>query len=134
MANQHGSWFSLLSYCVTRSLLAALAFAIFVATATLALAYGQSTDSRDLPSSKSFAGIITDSYCGAKHSTASQMSPAECTRYCVRQGAKYMLVNGGTAYTLAGNEDTLDKLAGQRARVQGTLDGETLQVSSAVAQ
>ena len=133
MVNRNGSWFSLLSYCLTGSLLTALAFAILVATATLALASGQSSDSRDL-SSKTFAGVITDSYCGAKHSTASQMSPAECTRYCVRQGAKYTLVNGRSTYTLAGNEDPLDKLAGQRARIEGTLDGETLQVSSVEAQ
>ncbi len=133
MANRNGSWFSLLGFCFTGSLLAALGFAILVTTATLALASGQSSDSRDL-SSKTFAGVITDSYCGAKHSMASQMSPSECTRYCVRQGAKYTLVNGGTAYTLAGNEDALDKLVGQRARIQGTLDGETLQVSSVEAQ
>ncbi len=134
MVNRNVSWFSLFSFCFTGALLAALAFAILVTTATLALASGQSTDSRDLSSSKTFAGVITDSYCGAKHSTASQMSPSECTRYCVRHGAKYMLVNGGTAYTLAGNEDALDKLAGERARIQGALEGETLQVSSVEAQ
>jgi hypothetical protein len=134
--SRKGSWFSLLSFCFTGVLVAALAFAILVATATLALAFGQSDDSgsRDSSTTKAFAGVITDSYCGAKHSTAAGMSPAECTRACVRQGARYMLVNGERVYILAGTENNFDKLAGQRARIQGTLDGETIQVSSAAIQ
>jgi len=137
MLSRKGSWFALLSFCFTGVLVAALAFAILVATATLALASGQSDDaavSREVSSPKTFAGVITDSYCGAKHSTASGMNPSQCARYCVRQGAKYTLVNGDKVYALAGTDDEFSRLAGQRIRVQGSLDGETIQVGSAVAQ
>ena len=45
-----------------------------------------------------------------------------------------MLVNGEANYILAGSPALLDRLAGQRARIQGRLDGAVLSVTSAAAQ
>ena len=45
-----------------------------------------------------------------------------------------MLVDGEANYILAGSPAVLDSLAGQRARIQGTLDGAVLSVTAAVAQ
>ena len=129
------SWLKLLAFCFTTTASAALAFAILLATATLALPAGPSSEPANDPatSEKGFAGVITDSYCGARHGKDSGKTSEECTRTCVRHGAKYMLVSGDTSYRLAGNEAALNKLAGQRARVYGSLDGGILQVDSAAA-
>lgn len=81
--------------------------------------------------SRSFAGMITDSRCGARHFRNSGKSSAECVRSCVRNGASYILVDGETIYTLEGNPAQLDKLAGERAHVKGMLEGDTIRVKSA---
>jgi len=84
---------------------------------------------------QSFSGKVSDSMCGAKHMMAG--SEAACTRACVGKGAKYALVSGDKVYTLDTSDkaalDTLDKLAGSNAKVTGTLNGETIQVSSVTA-
>jgi hypothetical protein len=55
---------------------------------------------------------------------------ADCLRYCVRQGTKYVLVAGKSVYALEGHETELDKHAAQKVTVKGTLKGETLTVES----
>ena len=61
-------------------------------------------------------------------------SAADCTRECVAKGAKYALVVGDKVYTLDTSDkaslDKLDKLAGEKAQVMGTADGDTITVSS----
>jgi hypothetical protein len=57
-------------------------------------------------------------------------SPLECTKMCVRNGSKYVLVEGDKKYELAGNESELDGLAGQRVKIVGSLDGNTIKVAS----
>lgn len=83
---------------------------------------------------QSFSGRVSDSMCGTKHMMASE---AECTRACVGKGSKYALVSGDKVYTLDTTDKaalgTLDKLAGSNAKVTGTLNGETIQVSSVAA-
>jgi hypothetical protein len=39
-------------------------------------------------------------------------------------------VDGDKVYTLEGKEDQLDRVAGERATVEGTLDGTTIKVAS----
>lgn len=82
----------------------------------------------------SFSGLITDSYCGARHQRHSNLTPEDCARACIRNGAIYVLVNGHHRYNLSGNEEALNKLLGTRATVTGTLQGETISVSSAGPQ
>ena len=78
---------------------------------------------------KTLTGVVSDSMCGAHH-MAKDKSPAECTRMCVQQGQKYALVVGKKVYTLEGHESEVDKLAGTRATVKGTVKGETVAVDS----
>jgi len=80
---------------------------------------------------KTLTGIVSDSMCGAHH-MAKDKSPAECTRMCIKQGMKYALVVGGEVYTLEGHESEVDKLAGQKATVRGSVKGETVAVQSVV--
>ncbi|MGH9514474.1 MAG: hypothetical protein ACRD3P_02220 [Terriglobales bacterium] len=82
----------------------------------------------------SFSGLITDSYCGARHERHSNLTPEDCARACIRNGATYVLVNGHRRYKLSGNEESLNKFLGTRATVTGTLQGETISVSSAGPQ
>jgi hypothetical protein len=77
-----------------------------------------------------FSGLVTDSYCGARHERHSNLTPKDCARACIRSGATYLLVNGDHRYKLTGSEESLNKLLGTRATVTGTLQGETISVSS----
>jgi hypothetical protein len=79
------------------------------------------------------SGMVTDSYCGARHSRNSNRSSTECVRYCTHRGASYILVSSGGAYMLRGNKAMFSKFAGQRAKVTGTLDGRVIGVRSMAA-
>lgn len=82
----------------------------------------------------SFSGLVTDSYCGARHQRRSNLTPEDCARECIRNGATYVLVNGHHRYQLSGNQESLNKLLGTRATVTGTLQGDTISVTSAGPQ
>jgi hypothetical protein len=81
---------------------------------------------------QTMTGVVSDSMCGAKHMM--EGGDAACTRACVSKGSKYALVVGDKVYTLETSDktalDQLDKLAGQKAKVSGTVSGDTIQVSS----
>ena len=100
-------------------------FIAVLALSTLALA---------APKSQTYTGQVSDAMCGAKHAMG---SPAECTRACVKQGSKYALVVGDKVYTLDTDDkaalESLDKLAGENAKVTGTANGDTIKVTSVSA-
>ena len=81
---------------------------------------------------QTFTGTISDAMCGATHMM--EGDPASCLRTCVNKGSKYALVVGDKVYTLDSNNratlDTLAKLGAQKATVKGTVDGDTISVSS----
>lgn len=79
--------------------------------------------------SQSFTGTVSDSMCGAKHMMAN-LSPAQCTRECVKQGSDYVLVSNGKIYTLKGDTKQLDKYAGKNVSVTGSLSGNTITAQS----
>src|SRR5205809_7649717 len=78
--------------------------------------------------SQTFTGEVSDAMCGAKH-----MMPgnAACLRTCVSNGANYALVVGDQVYTLHTSDETarktLDKLAGEKAKVAGPGGGHTFE-------
>ena len=78
---------------------------------------------------KTVTGVISDSMCGAKH-MAKDKSAAECTRMCVKQGSDYALVVGKKVYVLKGNASDLDKYAGERVTVKGSVTGNTITAES----
>jgi hypothetical protein len=84
---------------------------------------------------QTFTGTVTDAMCGAAHMM--EGDPAACLRTCVNKGSKYALLVGDKVYTLdSSNPATLDalaKLAAQKAMVKGTVDGDTITVSSVAA-
>ena len=82
--------------------------------------------------SETLSGEVSDSMCGAKHEMPGKA--ADCTRACVKHGSNYALVVGDKVYTLQTSDqatlDTLDKLAGAKAKVTGEVDGTTVTVKS----
>jgi hypothetical protein len=143
MVRKQPSWLTLVAFCMVVTIITALGFAILLAGGTAAFAVGGSSMAQSpqvsdekpaveegAASGKTFAGIITDSRCGARHAMDSGKTATQCALMCIRAGSKYALVNGDTRYFLAGSQDDLEKLAGTRARVAGTLVGDTIRVSS----
>lgn len=83
--------------------------------------------------SQTLTGEISDAMCGAKHMMGDN---AACTRACVKKGSKYALVSGDKVYTIQGDksvEDKLNALAGEKATVTGTVNGETISATKVVA-
>jgi hypothetical protein len=110
-----------------RRLFAALALA---ASLTVPAAFAG-----DKAKSDTLTGVVSDAMCGAKHMM--EGGAAACTRECVKKGSKYALVVGDKVYTLEtsdqASKDALDKLAGEKARVTGTVKGDTIAVSAVSA-
>jgi len=84
---------------------------------------------------QTFTGEVGDAMCGNKHMEG---TPAQCTRACVSKGSKYALVIGEKVYVLNTSDQaalaTLDKEAGKQVSVTGTLNGDTIEVSSVRAK
>ena len=78
---------------------------------------------------KTLTGVVSDAMCGQTHMLKDR-SAAECVRYCVKQGTKYALVVGKNVYTLQGHEADLDKFAGQKVTVKGSMKGSAMTVES----
>ncbi|HZQ21759.1 MAG TPA: hypothetical protein VFA89_03080 [Terriglobales bacterium] len=134
-------WLDLVAICTSTAALLALALALISTVAVLAAAqvhsYSRlsSTAHAVQPPQRShsaqhFSGVISDSICGAKHDRRNNQSAAGCTRFCLARGAHYALVSGDTVYSVHGYEGTLDHYAGQRLTLTGTLEGNTITLSS----
>ncbi len=84
--------------------------------------------------SQTYTGEVSDSMCGAKHAMGDK---AACTRACVKKGSSYALVVGDKVYTLKTEDKKnlaeLDKLAGTNAKVTGSAEGDTINVSKVAA-
>jgi hypothetical protein len=142
------SWTSLVAFCVMTVSGAGLAFALILAGASVALANHHSSEvlQEEAPQPTSppaaapepgaanlttFSGMVTDSYCGARHLRHTNLTPTECAAACIRGGANFVLVDGDRRFLLTGAKASLGKLLGTRASVTGTLEGDTIMVSSA---
>ena len=140
MKNTFG-WFTLVGYCLLYALGAAVFLAVIVAGGAAALASheGPAIEEAQTPTpvtaesqdADTFTGMISDSWCGARHKRNSQLSSAECAHVCVRRGASYVLVDGDHRLVLRGGETSLTKFAGERAHVSGTRQGGAIVVNSA---
>ena len=131
------SWLRLLTYCLSRVLAISLIIAVVLVGGALAFAHGQTAKgprrNNIQPGDLGYqpiSGVITDSECGARHGRDANMSAAECTRFCTRNGAKYILVDGEKRYTLTGNTEELSRFAGQRVTISGSRTGDTVTVNS----
>ena len=96
---------------------------VLLGGSTLAFAAGKS---------QTFTGEVSDSMCGASHMMEGKK--ADCARACVGKGSSYALVVSDKVYALKSGDkavqDKLSELAGEQAKVTGTADGETIEVSA----
>jgi hypothetical protein len=134
------SWLSLLGFFAVITLGSSLIFAVVFAGVTAAIAGGESAQAAEdqqpvdpLVPGQIFSGMITDAHCGSRH-TDSKNSASECARMCVRNGSKYVMINGDKNYELNGAPEQFGRLAGQRVNLTGVLSGGAIQVSSARLQ
>ncbi len=75
---------------------------------------------------KSITGVVSDSHCGVKHSTAGNEG---CVEHCVSGGASYVLVSDGKVYQLD-SQDKFKGLGGKNVEVKGNLKGDSITVKS----
>jgi hypothetical protein len=98
---------------------------------TLALCAGTIASSASTKG-KAFVGTVGDALCGVEHSMP--VSAVECIRQCIGKGSNYSLIVGDKVYTLVTEDktilDTLEKQAGERVKVIGAEDRNTITVSS----
>ena len=142
----HRQWISLIGFCLATVVAIAIGLAIVIAGASVALASHQNEQSEGpqtaaattvtptpAQSGTLFTGMITDSHCGARHMRNSHMNSTECVRACYRKGASYVLIDGEKRYVLIGGDGQVSKLAGERANITGTRQGDSILVDSAAA-
>lgn len=113
----------------TRNQISLAALALLLASALL---LAQSSGASKAGKQATLTGVVSDTMCGAKHMMPGK-SAAECTRVCVKADADYALVVGEKVYTLKGNASDLDKYAGERVTVKGTVSGDTVTAQSITA-
>ena len=98
-----------------------LRFGVAVAAALFAGSIAMAADG-------TWTGYISDSKCGVK---GANDGARDCTVKCVKEGAKYVFVNDADKKVYA--IDAQDKVAahaGHHVTVKGSVDGETLKLSS----
>ncbi len=80
---------------------------------------------------RTLSGTITDTMCGKKHMIAGK-SDAECTRECMKSKGDwtYGLVVGDKVYSLSGDANKFDALAGQQVQVTGEVTGDKIAVQT----
>ena len=76
---------------------------------------------------KTLVGEVSDTMCGTHHKMD---DAAKCTLGCTSHGAGFALVVSGKVYKLTGTTDGIEKLAGAKAKVVGTVKGDTITVTS----
>jgi hypothetical protein len=79
----------------------------------------------------SWTGWISDSQCGAKGAN-DKAGTAECTVKCVKEhGAKYVFVNDADKKVyVVDAQDKVAAHAGHHVTVKGTVEGDTLKLTS----
>jgi hypothetical protein len=133
------SWLSLLVFFAVITLGSSLIFAVVFAGVTAAIAGGESAQAAEdqqvdpIVPGQTFSGLITDAHCGSRH-TDSKNSASECARMCVRNGSRYVMVDGDRNYEITGTPGQFGQLAGQRVSLTGVLSGGAIKVSSARPQ
>jgi hypothetical protein len=90
------------------------------------------------PREQTWTGKISDSNCKEKHAAAEHagkpMTDAECTRMCIKKGAKYVFVSDGKVYQLANQHSkTIASHAGQEVQLTGEMKGDTITATKIVA-
>jgi hypothetical protein len=126
-----GFWIGVLAVVSSIACIASLVFTSVHASSNSTNVQAQSAQPAALAvAAETYEGIVTDTHCQAKHSAKAGLSAGDCTRACVHGGEHFALVDGDKAYTLEGESDALKRVAGERVKIAGTLNGNTITVAS----
>ena len=75
-------------------------------------------------------GYVSDAHCGDKHSSPSAAN-TKCIQTCLKGGSDPVLVSNGKIYKFdAASKDQAVAHAGENVKIDGTLSGDTVTVSS----
>ena len=76
-------------------------------------------------------GYISDAHCGAKHDKVSAANTKCVVDMCVKGGADPVLVKDGKVMKFDADSAAKAKpFAGQEVKIDGTLDGDTVKITS----
>jgi len=84
------------------------------------------------PKAEKWTGTISDSMCGKSHGAngGTVQKDHDCTAKCVKDGSQYVFVAGDKVYKIANQKFAgLDKDAGQKLTVEGTMKGDVITVT-----
>jgi len=125
-------WIETIALATASACALALVIAVLGAVAGAAAAEPELGQASPPPAIRlqSYDGMLTDTKCGAKHSAAIGKTAADCTLMCVRGGEQFVLVDGDTIYLVDGDPVILKRAAGQRVRINGTLNGKKISAAS----
>jgi len=84
-------------------------------------------------SARTINGFISEDQCGAAHSAPSA-SATRCVKSCIAHGGAPVLVSEGKVYRLKGEDSAVKSLAGQNVTIKGTVEGDTVTVTSVEAK
>lgn len=104
-----------------------LAVAVSVAMGPVLAAQEKTT-----PAEQKWTGNISDSMCGKSHGAngGTVAKDHDCTVKCVKGGSAYVLVVGDKIYKLVDQKAAdLERYAGAKVDVAGTMKGDTITVS-----
>lgn len=127
---RHRVWVEILGLGTLIACILALLLATLGAAAGAAVSGVEPPQATQAAKERTFEGMVTCSRCGAKHSASLAKAADTCVRVCVHDGGSFALVDSDTLYQLSGDMTALKKVAGERARIVGTLSGKTITVSS----
>lgn len=78
----------------------------------------------------SMTGYISDAHCGAAHSSESAAN-SKCIAGCMKKGSDPVLVSDGKVYKIDdASKDKAKAMAGKEVKVDGTVSGDTVTVTS----
>jgi hypothetical protein len=90
----------------------------------------------DPPTTSVFVGFITDTECGPDHAPmiakgGMGKTDRECTSRCVEKGATFGFVDEGRRrFYQLDDQEAPRPYAGEKVRIEGTLEGDTIRVGS----
>ena len=75
-------------------------------------------------------GYVSEAGCGAKHSTVSAAN-TKCIEGCLKKGSDPVLVSEGKVMKFdADSKEKAKAFAGQNVKIDGTMDGDVVKISS----
>jgi len=95
-----------------------------VLASLMAVAFGSLT-----AMAEELSGYISDSHCGAKHNAVSEAN-SKCVAGCLKNGDPVLVVGDKVMKFDADSAAKAKEFGGQNVKIMGSLDGDTVKISS----